>query len=43
MSELHGTDFVTHMEVYVHLLLIWKEQSVAVKVKIDRDEPQSNP
>ncbi|WP_438824413.1 NADH-quinone oxidoreductase subunit C [Bacillus sp. JJ63] len=40
MSELHATDFVTHMEVYVHLFSYGKRQSVAVKVKLDRDEPK---
>ncbi|MED2709565.1 MULTISPECIES: NADH-quinone oxidoreductase subunit C [Bacillus cereus group] len=40
MSELHATDFVTHMEVYVHLFSYGKKQSVAVKVKLDREEPQ---
>ncbi|HGA0509186.1 TPA: NADH-quinone oxidoreductase subunit C [Bacillus pacificus] len=40
MSELHATDFVTHMEVYVHLFSYGKKQSVAVKVKLDREAPQ---
>ncbi|MCU5459124.1 NADH-quinone oxidoreductase subunit C [Bacillus cereus] len=40
MSELHATDFVTHMEVYVHLFSYGKKQSVAVKVKLDREEPR---
>ncbi|MEI5936318.1 NADH-quinone oxidoreductase subunit C [Bacillus albus] len=40
MSELHATDFVTHMEVYVHLFSYGKKQSVAVKVKLNREEPQ---
>ncbi|MGG0237459.1 NADH-quinone oxidoreductase subunit C [Bacillus rhizoplanae] len=40
MSELHATDFVTHMEVYVHLFSYGKRQPVAVKVKLDRDEPK---
>jgi NADH-quinone oxidoreductase subunit C len=39
LSELHGTDFVTHMEVYVHLYSYKNRQSVALKVKLDRDEP----
>ncbi|MEH7082297.1 NADH-quinone oxidoreductase subunit C, partial [Neobacillus drentensis] len=39
LSELHGTDFVTHMEVYVHLYSYKNRQSVAFKVKIDRNEP----
>ncbi|WP_436866068.1 NADH-quinone oxidoreductase subunit C [Bacillus fungorum] len=40
LSELHATDFVTHMEVYVHLFSYGKKQSVAVKVKLDREAPQ---
>ncbi len=40
MSELHATDFVTYMEVYVHLFSYGKKQSVAVKVKLDREAPQ---
>ncbi|PAE25947.1 NADH-quinone oxidoreductase subunit C, partial [Bacillus sp. 7894-2] len=39
LSEFHGTDFETHMEVYAHLYSYKKRQSVALKVKIDRDEP----
>ncbi|WP_075309819.1 NADH-quinone oxidoreductase subunit C [Bacillus wiedmannii] len=40
MSELHATDFVTHMEVYVHLFSYGKKQSVAVKVKLAREAPE---
>ncbi|MEH7352163.1 NADH-quinone oxidoreductase subunit C, partial [Neobacillus drentensis] len=39
LSELHGTDYETHMEVYVHLYSYKNRQSVSLKVKIDRDEP----
>ena len=39
LSELHGTDFETHMEIYVHLYPYKNSQSVALKVKIDRDGP----
>ncbi|WP_235847002.1 NADH-quinone oxidoreductase subunit C, partial [Neobacillus soli] len=39
LSELHGSDFETHMEVYVHLYSYKNRQSVALKVKIDRGEP----
>ena len=39
LSELHGTDFETHMEVYTHLYSYKKHQSLAFKVKIDRDAP----
>lgn len=40
LSELHGTDFQTHMEVYVHLYSYKNNQPVALKVKIDRDQPE---
>uniref|UniRef100_UPI00047B5848 NADH-quinone oxidoreductase subunit C n=1 Tax=Bacillus sp. J33 TaxID=935836 RepID=UPI00047B5848 len=40
LSELHGTDFETHMEVYAHLYSYKNRQSVALKVKISRDEPE---
>lgn len=40
LSELHGTDFQTHMEVYVHLYSYQNRQSVALKAKIDRDHPE---
>jgi NADH-quinone oxidoreductase subunit C len=39
LSELHGTDFQTHMEVYVHLYSYKNRQSVALKVKLDRNQP----
>ncbi|MCL6571743.1 MAG: NADH-quinone oxidoreductase subunit C, partial [Bacillus sp. (in: Bacteria)] len=39
LSEIHGSDFETHMEVYVHLYSYKNRQSVALKVKINRDEP----
>ncbi|MCM3664644.1 NADH-quinone oxidoreductase subunit C [Mesobacillus subterraneus] len=39
LSELHGTDFQTHMEVYVHLYSYKNRQSVALKVKLDRNDP----
>jgi NADH-quinone oxidoreductase subunit C len=39
IAELHGTDFETHMEIYVHFYSFKNRQSVALKVKIDRDEP----
>ncbi|RFU60712.1 NADH-quinone oxidoreductase subunit C, partial [Peribacillus glennii] len=40
LSELHGSDFETHMEIYVHLYSFNNRQSVALKVKIDRAEPE---
>ncbi|QHC05546.1 NADH-quinone oxidoreductase subunit C [Anoxybacillus sp. PDR2] len=40
LSELHGTDFGTHMEVYVHLYSYKNDQPVALKVKLDRDHPE---
>ncbi|MGE7183646.1 NADH-quinone oxidoreductase subunit C [Peribacillus sp. NPDC006672] len=39
LSELHGTDFESHMEIYVHLHSFNMDQSVALKVKLDRDSP----
>ncbi|EKN62840.1 NADH-quinone oxidoreductase subunit C [Schinkia azotoformans] len=39
LSEHHGSDFVKHMEVYNHLYSYKNRQSVALKVKIDRDNP----
>ncbi|MGE7603878.1 NADH-quinone oxidoreductase subunit C [Peribacillus sp. NPDC097675] len=39
LSELHGTDFETHMEIYVHLYSFQTNHSVALKVKVDRDSP----
>jgi NADH-quinone oxidoreductase subunit C len=39
LSEHHGSDFETHMEIYVHLFSYKNKQSVALKVKIDRDGP----
>ncbi|WP_257348110.1 NADH-quinone oxidoreductase subunit C [Pseudalkalibacillus decolorationis] len=40
LSELHGTDFETHMEIYSHLYSYKNQQSVALKVKVDRDQPE---
>lgn len=39
LSEMHGTDFQTHMEIYNHLYSYKNKQSVALKVKIDRENP----
>jgi NADH-quinone oxidoreductase subunit C len=39
LTELHGTDFETYMEVYVHLFSYKTRQYVVLKVKLDRDEP----
>ncbi|PLR94510.1 NADH-quinone oxidoreductase subunit C, partial [Bacillus sp. T33-2] len=39
LSELHGTDFETHMELYVHLYSYKNRQPVALKTKIDREQP----
>ena len=40
LSELHGTDFQTHMEVYLHLFSFAHKHSVALKVKLDRENPE---
>ena len=39
LVELHGTDFETYMEVYVHLYSYKIRQYVVLKVKLDRDDP----
>nr|WP_205831613.1 NADH-quinone oxidoreductase subunit C [Bacillus sp. RO2] len=39
LSEMHGTDFESHMEIYNHLYSYKNKQSVALKVKIDRENP----
>lgn len=39
VSELHGTDFVSHIEVYVYLYSFTNKQSVVLKVKLDRNQP----
>lgn len=40
LSEIHGSDFETHMEVYAHFYSYKNRQSVALKVKLDRDQPE---
>ncbi|MET3697121.1 NADH-quinone oxidoreductase subunit C, partial [Bacillus oleivorans] len=40
LSELHGTDFETHMEVYLHLFSFKHKHSAALKVKLNRDNPE---
>ena len=40
LSEIHGSDFETHMEVYAHLYSYKNKQSVALKVKLDREQPE---
>ena len=39
LVELHGTDFVTHMEVYVYLYSHIRDQNVVLKVKLEREQP----
>ena len=39
VSELHGTDYVTHMEVYVYLYSYAHKQPAVLKVKLDRENP----
>ncbi|GAA0487284.1 hypothetical protein GCM10008986_10960 [Salinibacillus aidingensis] len=39
LSDLHGIDYESHMEIYVYLYSMTKKQSVALKVKLDRDNP----
>ncbi|MGL4522647.1 MAG: NADH-quinone oxidoreductase subunit C [Bacilli bacterium] len=38
MHELHGTDFMTHLEVFVYLFSFSKKYTAAIKVKVDREE-----
>jgi len=40
VSELHGTDFMTYMEVYVYLFSFKHQHAIAVKVKTDREQPE---
>ncbi|SFC21981.1 NADH dehydrogenase subunit C [Bacillus sp. OV322] len=42
LSELHGTDYETHMEIYVHLYSFKYKRSVALKVKLDRENPAAD-
>ncbi|RLQ89974.1 NADH-quinone oxidoreductase subunit C [Falsibacillus albus] len=39
LSELHGTDFGTHMEVFVQLSCFAEKKDVSLKVKLDREAP----
>lgn len=39
LSDLHGVDYEDRMEVYYHLYSYKNRQSVAVKVKTDREQP----
>ncbi|WLR44327.1 NADH-quinone oxidoreductase subunit C [Bacillus carboniphilus] len=40
VSTLHGTDYGDYLEIYVHLFSFEHHQSVAIKVKIDKESPQ---
>ncbi len=40
LSETHGTDFESHMEIYNHFYSYQNSQSVALKVKLDREKPE---
>nr|WP_245805883.1 NADH-quinone oxidoreductase subunit C [Bacillus alkalicellulosilyticus] len=40
LSELHGSDFETHMEIYNHFYSFKTKENIALKVKIDRDQPE---
>ncbi len=39
LSELHGSDFEDHMEVYYYFYSYKAKHALAVKVRIDRDHP----
>ncbi|HET7521794.1 MAG TPA: NADH-quinone oxidoreductase subunit C [Bacillales bacterium] len=40
LSDIHGIDYETHMEIYIHLYSFQNRQPVAVKVKLDRNNPE---
>ncbi|MBB6453967.1 NADH/F420H2 dehydrogenase subunit C [Salirhabdus euzebyi] len=40
LSDLHGIDYETYMEIYVHLYSMEKKHSIALKVKVDRENPK---
>ena len=40
LSEIHGTDFLDHFEVYLYLQSLSLKRDVVVKVKIDREQPE---
>jgi NADH-quinone oxidoreductase subunit C len=40
LSEIHGADFETHMEVYAHLYSFTNRRAVALKVKLARERPE---
>lgn len=40
LSELHGTDFETHMEVFVYLFSFKNHQAVILKTKLDQENPK---
>ncbi|MCP8617450.1 NADH-quinone oxidoreductase subunit C [Salirhabdus salicampi] len=39
VSDFHGIDYETHMELYVHLYSFTKRHSIALKVQLNREEP----
>ncbi|MTH54005.1 NADH-quinone oxidoreductase subunit C [Bacillus mangrovi] len=40
LSEMHATDFQTHMEIYLYLYSYTHRQSIVLKTKVDRDNPE---
>ncbi|MGD6816554.1 NADH-quinone oxidoreductase subunit C [Metabacillus sp. 113a] len=40
LSEMHGTDFQTHMEIYLYLFSYTHKQSLVLKTKLDRGQPE---
>ncbi|OCA88413.1 NADH-quinone oxidoreductase subunit C, partial [Bacillus sp. FJAT-27986] len=40
LSEIHGTDFVTHFEVYLYLYSFPYQREIVIKVKVDREQPE---
>ncbi|SET24603.1 NADH-quinone oxidoreductase subunit C [Salinibacillus kushneri] len=39
LSDIHGIDYESHMEIYAYLYSMSRNQSVALKVKLDRENP----
>ncbi|WP_017726006.1 NADH-quinone oxidoreductase subunit C, partial [Halalkalibacterium ligniniphilum] len=39
LSDSHGIDYETHMELYNHLYSFTQKENVVLKVKLERDEP----
>ncbi|GAA0367297.1 hypothetical protein GCM10008968_23970 [Bacillus horti] len=38
LSDLHGSDFETHLELYAHFYSYKLKQSITIRVKVEREE-----